>query len=82
MILFLALALVMLLVLLLRPIGERFGLYDIPQGRKHHARPVLVIGGVAMILAFKICLPFIQPNHYNISYLLLAILFLTVIGLI
>lgn len=82
MILFLALALVMLLVLLLRPIGERFGLYDIPQGRKHHARPVLVVGGVAMILAFKICLPFIQPNHYNISYLLLALLFLTVVGLI
>lgn len=77
-----ALVIVVLLVLLLRPIGARYKLYDVPEGRKHHSHPVLVIGGIAMILAFKICLPFIQPNHYNINYLLLALLFLMIVGVI
>lgn len=77
-----ALALVVLLVILLRPVGSRFKLYDMPSGRKNHSAPVLVVGGIAMILAFKICLLFIQPNHYNISYLVLALFFLMIVCLV
>lgn len=77
-----ALVLMLLIMLIMFPIGKRFGFYDMPGGRKNHSEPVLVIGGIAMILTFKIFMPFIQPNHYNIHYLLFTLLFLTVIGLL
>ncbi|MDP3495506.1 MAG: MraY family glycosyltransferase [Hyphomonadaceae bacterium] len=45
----------LLLVLLLRPLAGRFGLLDRPGGRKTHAAPTPVIGGVAILLGALPC---------------------------
>jgi len=71
-----------LLVLVMRPIGVRFGLFDRPSGRKNHGRPVLVIGGIAMVLAFKLILPWLGPLSGPQVYLMLALALICLVGLV
>lgn len=82
MITLLATVLVMVLVFLLKPVAKRFGWYDYPQGRKNHAYPIVVIGGLAMIGAFKLCMHYIGAPMHIVMYLLLALLILSLIGLL
>ena len=46
-----AFALTCLFLWLLQPIARRFNLLDHPHGRKDHAQPTPVTGGLAMLLA-------------------------------
>lgn len=45
-----AAALTFLMLWLLQPVAHRFGLIDVPNGRKDHAHPTPVIGGLAMAI--------------------------------
>lgn len=80
--LLIAFFLVLLLLIALRPIGRKFGLYDVPAGRKNHKRPVLVIGGIGMVVAFKILLTTLGPIPEAVAYLMLALVVICVVGLI
>ena len=71
-----------LLVLVMRPIGARFGLFDRPAGRKNHGRPVLVIGGIAMVLSFKLLLPWLGPLSDSQVYLMLALALICLAGFV
>jgi len=71
-----------LLVLVMRPIGTRLGLFDHPEGRKDHGRPVLVIGGIAMVLSFKLILPWLGPISDAQIYLMLALALICLAGLV
>lgn len=80
--LLIAFLLVLVILLMLRPVGRKFGLYDVPIGRKNHKRPVLVIGGIAMVAAFKLVLPSLGPIPDPVAYLMLALVIICVVGLI
>ncbi len=82
MIFLIAFLLVLVLVVTLRPLGRKFGLYDIPAGRKNHKSPVLVIGGIAMVVAFKMVLPSLGPIPAPVAYLMLALVIICIVGLI
>lgn len=77
-----ALFLVVVLVIVLRPAGRRFGLFDHPVGRKNHQRPVLVIGGIAMVLAFNVLLLWLGLISGPVIYLVLALLLICIVGLV
>lgn len=74
--------LALLLVVALRPFGHKFGIYDIPNQRKNHNRPVLVIGGIAMVLALKASMHLLGPVPQPVSYLMLALAVTCVVGLV
>lgn len=80
--LFTAFLLVLVLIMLLRPLGRKFALYDVPAGRKNHMRPVLVIGGIAMVAAFKLIVSLGSPMPNSVDFLLLALLVTCVVGFI
>lgn len=82
MVLLTAFLLVLILLLLLRPVGRKFGLYDVPAGRKNHKRPVLVIGGLGMIISFKLLLTTLGPIPAAVVYLMLALLLICIVGFI
>lgn len=42
----------LLLIHLFRPLAFRYGLIDVPEGRKQHHAPIPLIGGLAMVIAF------------------------------
>ena len=52
----LAFGLVAVLIPLLLPVARRFGLYDVPGGRKRHEAPTPYIGGAVILLAVAITL--------------------------
>ncbi|HET8897863.1 MAG TPA: MraY family glycosyltransferase [Rhodanobacteraceae bacterium] len=70
-------------VLLLTPHAGRFGLVDHPAGRKQHAHPTPLIGGVAMLVAviLTMLLPSSEVGRASLGYGAAAIL-LTTVGLI
>jgi UDP-GlcNAc:undecaprenyl-phosphate GlcNAc-1-phosphate transferase len=74
--------LALMLVFALRPLGRKFGIYDIPDRRKNHNRPVLVIGGIAMVVAFKMSIHIFGPVPETVHYLMLALALTCVVGLI
>jgi UDP-GlcNAc:undecaprenyl-phosphate GlcNAc-1-phosphate transferase len=45
-----------LLILLLRGVAHRFGIVDLPGGRKKHAKPTPTVGGLAMFVAVLLAL--------------------------
>ena len=51
---FIAFAITVMLFLVLLPLATRFGLLDYPAGRKDHASPTPVIGGLAIVLGIII----------------------------
>jgi len=73
---------VLLLVTALRPIGRRFNLYDVPAGRKNHHQPVLVIGGMAMLLAFYMLTPMLDALAVPVHFLLFALFVIGCAGMI
>lgn len=77
-----AFLLALLLLLVLRPVGRKFKLYDVPAGRKNHKRPVLVIGGLGMVLAFKVLLTILGPIPESVAYLMLALFVICMVGLV
>lgn len=77
-----ALLLAGLFVWLLAPLAGRFGLVDHPAGRKTHARPTPVIGGLAMLLAVLVLLmPFGEVGRASFGFGLAAII-LTITGVV
>jgi UDP-GlcNAc:undecaprenyl-phosphate/decaprenyl-phosphate GlcNAc-1-phosphate transferase len=60
-------AIVAAMLWILEPVAHRLGLLDHPGGRKDHAHPTPLIGGLAMALG--ILVPVIWVNEYPRSYL-------------
>jgi len=61
-------------------LAPRMGLLDFPQGRKDHARPTPVVGGLAMLLACVAVLPFTLPVSYQFGALGVAALIVVAVG--
>ena len=72
----------LILMLVLKPVGRKLGLYDVPAGRKNHKQPVLVIGGLGMVVAFKLLLPTLGSISESVAYMMLALLVICVVGLL
>jgi UDP-GlcNAc:undecaprenyl-phosphate GlcNAc-1-phosphate transferase len=66
----------------MRPIANRYGIYDVPAGRKNHHMPVLVIGGIAMMLSFCLSLIFIYAVDYRINFLILSLAIICIVGFV
>src|SRR5690606_40111845 len=70
------------LVWLLKPVAFRYGLLDRPQGRKAHAAPTPVTGGLAMTLAVVAGgAVAIRTSSPEISYLILGMALLLAVVL-
>ena len=74
--------LTIVLLLVLNPVGHKFGLYDVPAGRKNHQQPILVIGGIGMLLAFYIAVPMLDHLSVAVYCLLAALLLIGAVGMI
>jgi UDP-GlcNAc:undecaprenyl-phosphate GlcNAc-1-phosphate transferase len=70
------------LILALSPVARRVGLLDHPGGRKDHAKPTPVIGGLAIALAA--CVPALWLGEVSAPYvgLALAVTLLVAVGLL
>jgi len=55
----------------MRPVAHRLGLLDIPGGRKRHAVPTPLIGGIVIFLAFCLGLAVGLPAYNKFVYVLL-----------
>ncbi len=80
----LAFFLTVFLILLLRPVARRTGLIDMPAGRKTHGIPALLIGGLSMVIAFKIMLVAGLPEPVPVKfwYLTLGLGIVAIAGLL
>lgn len=70
------------LVWLLQPVAYRLGLLDRPGGRKDHAQPTPITGGLAIAVAVFISLSIIQGNMHAFLAYAAASSLLIVIGLL
>ncbi len=77
---FLAFAGAMLAMWVLVRLAPRLGLLDLPQGRKDHAMPTPVVGGLAMLLACVAVLPFTLPLTHHFGALGVAALIVVAVG--
>lgn len=59
----LAAALTWGLLKLLHPWAPRLNLLDFPKGRKDHAHPTPIIGGLAMVAGFLLVMALVVPRH-------------------
>ena len=80
--LLIAFFLTLLLLLVLNPVGHKLGLYDMPVGRKNHQQPILVIGGIGMLLTFYIAVPMLDQLSVAVYFLLFALLLIGGAGLV
>ena len=58
------------LVFLLRRISERYSLYDLPNSRKIHSKPIPRIGGLGIFISFlavNFALFLLMPSYYQIG---------------
>jgi UDP-GlcNAc:undecaprenyl-phosphate GlcNAc-1-phosphate transferase len=70
-------------VWLLNPLARRLGLVDHPAGRKDHAHPTPVTGGIAMLVAILVCGAFIVDGLGRASFgFALAAVMLVVMGVL
>lgn len=67
-------------VLYLKPIADKYGLFDMPNGRKLHDAPVLVMGGIAMTLSFVAVVMLVSHPERHDYQLLLAMLLICIVG--
>jgi len=67
-------------LLLLKPVAARLHLLDHPQGRKDHAQPTPVTGGLAMAVGSMTIVGLLQPGSGLLAFVLAATL-LVVVGL-
>ncbi len=56
---------------LLRPLAHRFGLIDVSGGRKRHANPTPLIGGIVIFIAFSLGLLLQVPLGRDFAYVLM-----------
>ncbi len=77
-----ALAITAALIWLLQPLASRFDLLDYPSGRKSHARPTPVTGGLAILLALLIAFYGVQKGSERVTAFSAAALLLTVVGML
>lgn len=68
------------LVGMLRPFARRHGLVDRPSGRKNHASPTPIIGGLAIALAVIVSLFLVEESTRSIAAYAMATLLLMVVG--
>lgn len=67
------------LVWMLRPLASRHGLVDRPSGRKNHASPTPIIGGLAIALAVIMSLFLVEESTKSIvAYAMATVLLMTV----
>ncbi|MEJ7745196.1 MAG: MraY family glycosyltransferase [Luteimonas sp.] len=77
----LAILLTLLVLTVLNPVAARFGLLDHPQGRKDHARPTPVTGGLAMAIGSMVVAGSLQEGRPLLAFLLAAAM-LVAVGLL
>src|SRR5690606_23381384 len=63
----------------LHPLASRLNLLDFPLGRKDHAHPTPIVGGLAMVTGFLVVMPFI-PDHALSTVLSFAAASLLLVG--
>lgn len=66
---------------LLQPVADRLNLLDHPRGRKDHAHPTPVTGGLAMALGSMLVVGSLQPDHTLWAFVLASVL-LVAVGLL
>lgn len=76
-----AFALTSLAVLLLQPVAARFNLLDYPLGRKDHAQPTPVTGGIAILIGCVVAFVGVQPDAPGLQAFLAAAVLLVAVGL-
>ncbi len=80
-----ATAMTALLIIALLPIAKRAGLIDKPSGRKMHAQPTSLVGGLAMLITFIVIIA-MAPLEHMISdkrlYFLVSLGLLMLFGLL
>ncbi len=75
-----ALAICVGFVFFLKPVAKKYCLFDVPNGRKAHDAPVLVMGGIAMTFSFiLVALSFLKVEHH-VYHLLLALFVICAVG--
>ena len=76
----LAAALTWGLLKLLHPWAPRLNLLDFPKGRKDHAHPTPIIGGLAMVAGFLVVMALVVPRHAMNSMTSFAVASLLLVG--
>src|SRR5690554_4672365 len=75
-----AAALTWLVLKVLHPWAPRLNLLDFPVGRKDHAHPTPIIGGLAMVVAFLVVMGLLVPGHSPKTMLAFTAASLLVVG--
>ncbi|MGY1457352.1 MraY family glycosyltransferase [Luteimonas sp. A534] len=65
---------------LLHPWARRLNLLDFPQGRKDHAHPTPIIGGLAMVVGFLVVMGLAVPGHAPATMLSFTVASLLLVG--
>ncbi|MGY1529625.1 MraY family glycosyltransferase [Luteimonas sp. A649] len=65
---------------LLHPWAPRLNLLDFPQGRKDHAHPTPIIGGLAMVVGFLVVMGLAVPGHAPATMLSFTVASLLLVG--
>jgi UDP-GlcNAc:undecaprenyl-phosphate GlcNAc-1-phosphate transferase len=69
------------LIAMLTPLARALGWVDHPSTRKHHPRPVPLVGGVAMGIAFCVGILLLPDKPHDWRVLLICTVMLTLLGL-
>ena len=70
-----------LLIAVSLPLAPRLGLVDLPQGRKDHAHPTPVVGGIAMLAASAVAMLFVPGETPSLWAFMAAACVIVVIGM-
>ncbi len=81
-IIFISLASCSVLILLIRGVAHRFGIVDHPGGRKQHAMPTPMVGGLAMYLAVLLVMMWFDKLAGNVAVLMGCAAVLVMLGLL
>ena len=63
-------------------VGERIGLVDYPDHRKHHGEPTVTAGGLSIFVTVLICSIFLIPQGHNILVYFVCSSMLVILGLL
>ena len=75
-----ALGVSLLAIALLIRLAPRYGLLDKPSGRKQHAGPVPVVGGLALAVALSVAMPLAMPATAPFLPLMIALWSIVLLG--
>ena len=71
-----------LLIIYMAPIATRLGLVDLPSKRKHHSKPVPLIGGLCIAVSFFLSVMLLEFSLGEFRILFFSIIVITIVGLL